>query len=72
MIKCLFGHKWRFDWWIDEDMIQRRNEITCERCKKLKSRFWGNAPWLIHSWLEDHLSKRQLKKVTQQIRKDYG
>lgn len=72
MIKCLFGHKWRFDWYLDEDKIDRRNEITCSRCSKLKARYWGDRSYLIQQWLEDHLSKRQYLRVSKQIGKDYG
>ena len=73
MIKCLFGHKWRFDWYLDSDFLQRRNEITCSRCPKIKSRYWGgNGPYDVGEWLRDHLTKRQLRKVTKQIEADYG
>ncbi len=72
MIKCLLGHSWRFDWYMDEDKPDRRNELTCKRCGKLKSRFWGDKAWQVRAWLDDHLSKRKLERITKQIEADYG
>ena len=70
--KCLFGHKWRFDWYLDSDTLQRRNEITCSRCPKLKYRYWGGGSYDVEEWLKDHLSRRLLRKIMKQIEVDYG
>lgn len=72
MIKCLFGHNWRFDYYMDVNTLQRRNEITCSRCNKLKCRYWGSGPYFVEEWIKDHLTKKQLRKVIKQIEADYG
>ena len=72
MIKCLFGHNWRFDWYMDIDTLQRRNEITCSRCHKLKSRYWGDDAQHVIQWMQDKLSYRQYLKISKQIEADYG